>query len=65
MGSNADRKRYAEECRVLARSMAAEQRATLIEMAETWERLAGEDGPEATRAEQPRPDDASREGRGE
>lgn len=60
MGSKADRKRHAEECRVLARSMtAADQRATLLEMAETWERLAGDGAPDADAPEQARPDDAS------
>lgn len=33
---------HAEECRSLARGVTGEQRNQLLEMAETWERLAEE-----------------------
>ena len=35
-------RKHAEECRHLAASMEGEQRAQLLEMAETWDRLADE-----------------------
>ncbi|WP_165842755.1 hypothetical protein [Phenylobacterium deserti] len=35
-------RKHAEECRHLAASMEGEQRAQLLEMAVTWERLAEE-----------------------
>jgi hypothetical protein len=35
-------RRHAEECRVLAKGTQGEHRDQLLEMAETWERLAAE-----------------------
>lgn len=35
-------RRYAEECRALARSLTGDQRETVLAMVTTWERLAEE-----------------------
>ena len=42
MADPATYRRYAEECRRLAKMMPAEHRKTLLEIAEAWTRLAGE-----------------------
>ena len=42
MKKASDYRVHAEECRALARNMQGDQRDQLLEMAATWERLAGD-----------------------
>jgi hypothetical protein len=43
-------RRYAEECRRLSKHMKPEHRATLLEIAEAWDRCAEEAEPGAEKA---------------
>jgi hypothetical protein len=51
MKDNVKFRRYAEDCRRLSNSMKSEHKATLLEIADAWERVAEEVQREAAKNE--------------